>query len=66
MAVITDIIGRGDLVIAGCGIDPLMLTSDERASGHFTAETASGRVVRVSLPRGIELQDGDVLLNGRL
>lgn len=62
MAVITEILGRGDLATAGYGIDPLVLSSEERASGHFTAETAAGRVVRVSLPRGTELQDGDVLL----
>jgi urease accessory protein len=62
MAVITSIVGRGDLATAGYGIDPLVLSSEERASGHFTAETAAGRIVRVSLPRGTELQDGDVLL----
>lgn len=62
MAVITSIVGRGELATAGYGIDPLILSSEERASGHFTAETAAGRVVRVSLPRGTELQDGDVLL----
>lgn len=59
---ITEILGRGELATAGYGIDPLVLSSEERASGHFTAETASGRTVRVSLPRGVELQDGDVLL----
>jgi len=62
MAVITSIVGRGDLATVGYGIDPLILSSEERASGHFTAETAAGRIVRVSLPRGTELQDGDVLL----
>jgi urease accessory protein len=62
MAVITSILGRGELATAGYGIDPLVLSSEERASGHFTAETAAGRTVRVSLPRGTELQDGDVLL----
>ena len=58
MAVITSILGRGELATAGYGIDPLVLSSEERASGHFTAETAAGRTVRVSLPRGTELQDG--------
>ncbi len=62
MAVITSIVGHGDIATAGYGIDPLVLSSEERASGHFTAETAAGRIVRVSLPRGTELQDGDVLL----
>jgi len=62
MAVITSILGRGEIATVGYGIDPLVLSSEERASGHFTAETAAGRIVRVSLPRGTELQDGDVLL----
>lgn len=42
-------------------IDWLELTSEERASPHFAMETAAGRHLRVSLPRGSELQDGDVL-----
>ncbi|MGA0533017.1 hypothetical protein [Hansschlegelia sp. KR7-227] len=43
-------------------VDALELTSEERASPHFSARTLGGRQVRVSLPRGTELQDGDVLL----
>lgn len=62
MAVITQILGSGPAALAGCGVDPLMLTSEERASAHFAAETASGRRLKVSLPRGTELQDGDILL----
>ena len=41
--------------------DPLLLTSEERASPHRVGRTAGGRTVRISLPRGAELQDGDVL-----
>jgi urease accessory protein len=62
MSVISSIVGRGSEALADFGVDPLLLTSEERAGAHFTAETASGRVVRVSLPRGTELHDGDVLL----
>ncbi|MFD1330947.1 urease accessory protein UreE [Methylopila musalis] len=43
-------------------VDELPLTSEERASAHFSAHTTGGRHMRVSLPRGFELQDGDVLL----
>lgn len=43
-------------------LDEITLTSEERASAHFSALTRDGRPVRVSLPRGVELQDGDVLL----
>lgn len=37
------------------------LTSEERASAHMVAYSEAGRAVRVSLPRGTELNDGDVL-----
>jgi urease accessory protein len=43
-------------------IDEVTLTSEERASPHFSALSRDGRQVRVSLPRGSELQDGDVLV----
>ena len=61
MDVVHAVIGRASALDPKCGIDPLVLTSEERAGGHFVAETASGRVVRVSLERGLELNDGDVL-----
>lgn len=41
--------------------DPVLLTSEERASAHGALTTRGGRVIRVSLPRGTELNDGDVL-----
>jgi urease accessory protein len=59
--IITAIVGRLPDVVEARKIDPLELTSEERANTHFVAETASGRRLRVSLPRGTELQDGDVL-----
>lgn len=62
MTVISKIWGKRSDLPENCGIDPLVLTSEERARAHFVAETASGRHVRISLERGAELQDGDVLL----
>ena len=59
--IITAIVGRLPDLVEARKIDPLELTSEERANTHFVAETASGRQLRVSLPRGTELQDGDVL-----
>ena len=59
--IITAIVGRLSDLVEPRKIDPLELTSEERANTHFVAETASGRQLRVSLPRGTELQDGDVL-----
>lgn len=41
--------------------DPLLLSSEERASPHMAGRTEGGRSLRVSLPRGSELNDGDVL-----
>jgi urease accessory protein len=61
MAVITEVIGNEHDIDGKYGRDPLMLTSSQRASAHFAAETVAGRSVRISLPRGTELQDGDVL-----
>ena len=41
--------------------DQLLLTSEERSSPHMVGHTEGGRTVRISLPRGTELSDGDVL-----
>jgi urease accessory protein len=41
--------------------DALVLTAEERSSPHFARTTEQGRTVRLSLPRGAELNDGDVL-----
>lgn len=42
--------------------DPLELSADLRARPHFRMATRSGRELMVSLERGVELQEGDVLL----
>lgn len=64
MAIITAILGTRDQISAECQIDSLTLTSDERASPHFAKKTSSGRLVKISLPRGTDIQDGDVLEHG--
>ncbi|MFC0282280.1 hypothetical protein ACFFJB_01365 [Camelimonas abortus] len=60
-AIITGVLGQFDAAAATGETDVLELTSEERASPHFTAYTRAGRRLRLSLPRGTELQDGDVL-----
>ena len=63
MAVITKVLGRiDDPENGGVARDPLWLTSEERASAHMVGRTEAGRTVRISLPRGTELQDGDILM----
>ena len=42
--------------------DELVLTSEQRANPHLAVQTVGGRTLRISLPRGTELQDGDVIL----
>lgn len=42
-------------------IDPVVLTADERARGHMKVRSEGGREVRISLDRGCDLDDGDVL-----
>lgn len=61
LPIITDISGQFDNASHHGVVDMLELTSEERASAHFTATTTGGRRIRLSLPRGVELQDGDVL-----
>lgn len=61
MNIISNVIGHACDLGSPENVDPLELTSEERASPHFAATTKFGREVRVSLPRGTELQDGDVL-----
>ena len=62
MAVVTTILGTvetlRDRITAE---DPILLTSEERASAHLAGRSRGGRRVRISLPRGSELTDGDVL-----
>ncbi len=42
-------------------IDRLLLTLLERTSPHMVGHTEGGRTVRISLPRGTELHERDVL-----
>ena len=41
--------------------DFVVLTAEERARGHMRVRSAAGREIRVSLDRGIDMEDGDVL-----
>jgi len=62
MSVITKVLGTlGDFGTQIRDHDPLLLTSDERASSHMVGYTKRGRDLRISMPRGTELNDGDVL-----
>lgn len=62
MPVITSIIGNvSELAETFPREDPLYLSSEQRASAHMVAVTKGGRTIRISLPRGTELNDGDVL-----
>jgi len=60
--VVESIVGRiADLSSQVKVIDPLELTAEQRQRPHFRLRAKSGTEVFVSLPRGVELQDGDVL-----
>ena len=61
MSVVTSVLTNIQTLDKGVALDTLPLTSAQRASPHFTARTTNGSAIRVSLPRGSELQDGDVL-----
>lgn len=62
MPVITAVVGTiAEMAAPSGGEDALRLTSEERASAHMAAVTEGGRAVKLSLPRGSELSDGDVL-----
>lgn len=62
MPVIAAVIGTAsEMAETAGGEDALFLTSEERASAHMAAVTEGGRAVKISLPRGSELNDGDVL-----
>jgi urease accessory protein len=60
--VIDNVVGRlADLTSQVKIVDPLELTAEQRQRPHFRLCTKSGTEVFVSLPRGTELQDGDVI-----
>ena len=61
MSVITQVLFSAEACPEGVEEDPVFLTSEQRSSPHMLFETAAGRVLRISLPRGSELKDGDVL-----
>ena len=60
--VVTEVLGTGDGFKEKVkGFDRLLLTSEERSSPHMVGHTEGGRTMRLSLPRGTELNDGDVI-----
>ena len=62
MTVITGVLGSvADLENQIREQDPLLLNSEERSSPHMLGHTVGGRDLRISMPRGTELNDGDVL-----
>jgi len=63
-AVITKVVKHGADPAANPPFDRLVLDADQRASPHFSASTEGGRKVRVSLERGTDLDDRDVLVAG--
>lgn len=62
MTVISTILGTlADLQNQYSETDFVVLTAEERLSPHGVLHSMGGRTLRVSLPRGSELVDGDVL-----
>ena len=62
MAVVTAVLGTVDSLRDRIeSEDPVLLNSEERASAHLVGRSVGGRAVRISLPRGTEINDGDVL-----
>lgn len=62
MTVIATILGSlADLQGQYTETDVVVLTAEERLSPHGLLHTEGGRSLRISLPRGTELLDGDVL-----
>ena len=62
MAVVTAVLGTVETLRGRFeNEDPVLLSSEERASAHLVGRSEGGRYVRISLPRGTEINDGDVL-----
>ena len=62
MTVVTAVLGTVDSLREHIeSEDPVLLNSEERASAHLVGRSQGGRNVRISLPRGTEINDGDVL-----
>ncbi|MFT4099469.1 MAG: urease accessory protein UreE [Burkholderiaceae bacterium] len=61
--IIDRIVGKfADLQSRITAVDPVELPADKRQSPHWRARSRDGRSLAVSLPRGDELFEGDVLL----
>jgi urease accessory protein len=62
MQVVTKVMGNiGENAGEEGKLDRVLLSSEDRASPHRVCESEHGRRVPISLPRGTELQDGDIL-----
>ena len=62
MAIVTAVLGTVDSLRERIeSEDALLLNSEERAGAHLVGRSEGGRAVRISLPRGTEINDGDVL-----
>ncbi len=60
--VVVEVLGKADDFKENVkGFDRLLLTAEERSSPHMVRQTEGGRNMRLSIPRGIELMDGDVI-----
>jgi len=46
---------------AAMTLDPIYLTSEQMAKGHQKIRSESGTEINLSLPKGVALEDGDVL-----
>ena len=62
MAIVSAVLGTVDSLRERIeNEDALLLNSEERAGAHLVGRSEGGRAVRISLPRGTEINDGDVL-----
>jgi urease accessory protein UreE len=60
--VVAGVLGKvGDFEERVKGFDRLLLTLEERSNPHMVGHTEGGRTIRLSLERGTELIDGDVI-----
>ena len=64
MEVVTEILGRlDDAKKPYKKIDEIFLSSEQRSSPHMVCHSSAGRAIKVSLARGMELNEGDILGN---
>lgn len=50
-----------DAIFRDMDVDPVYLTSEQMAKGHQKISSESGHQLKISLPKGEVLEDGDVL-----